>query len=117
MQMFGSPFLGLSNKRKLSDEELVLAIRCMVTTMYETTQSFMQLAEATNNKLAIEAFKGIANEERVHIRKFLSLLRELTPNEKKFYAESAWQDVEEVGKTAKPTWSIQANQGREGAVQ
>lgn len=39
----------------------------------------MQLAESTDNKLAIEVPKDIADEESVHAGEFLRLLRELVP--------------------------------------
>ena len=94
MQQFGSPFSGLANDTKLTDEELVRAIRFMVAGEYEATQLYMQLAESTDNKLAVEVLKDIADEERVHAGEFLRLLRELAPDEEKLYAEGA-KEVEE----------------------
>ena len=58
----------------------------------------MQLAESTENKLAIEVLKDIADEERVHAGEFLRLLREIAPDEDKFYAEGAREVEEEIGK-------------------
>jgi rubrerythrin len=96
--VFGSPFSGLSNERKLTDEELVRAIRFMVAAEYEATQLYMQLAESTDNKLAVEVLKDIADEERVHAGEFLRLLHELAPNEEKFYAEGAKEVEKEIEK-------------------
>ena len=93
MPQFGSPFAELANGRKLSDEELVRAIRFMVASEYEATQMYMQLAESTDNVLAVTVLKDIADEERVHAGEFLRLLRELDPDEEKFYAEGA-EEVE-----------------------
>ena len=59
----------------------------MVAAEYEAIQLYMQLAESTDNKLAVEVLKDIADEERVHAGEFLRLLRELAPDEEKFYAE------------------------------
>ena len=59
MPQFGSPFSGLKNNRKLTDEELVRAIRFMVAAEYEAVQMYVQLAESTDNKLAIEVLKDI----------------------------------------------------------
>ena len=98
MPVFGSPFSGLSNERKLTDEELVRAIRFMVAAEYEATQLYMQLDESTNNKLAVEVLKDIADEERVHGGEFLRLLHELAPNEEKFYAEGAKEVEKEIEK-------------------
>src|SRR5664279_5438972 len=98
MPVFGSPFSGLSNERKLTDEELIRAIRFMVSAEYEAIQLYMQLAESTDNNLAVEVLKDIADEERVHAGEFLRLLRELAPDEEKFYAEGAAEVEEEIEK-------------------
>ena len=95
MPDFGSPFAGLANDRKLTHEELVRAIRFMVSAEYEAVQLYMQLAESTDNKLAIDVLKDIADEERVHAGEFLRLLHELAPDEKKFYEEGT-EEVEEM---------------------
>ena len=97
MPQFGSPFSELANGMKLSDEELVRAIRFMVAAEYEATQMYMQLAESTGNKLAVAVLKDIADEELVHAGEFLKLLRELAPDEEKLYAQGA-KEVEEIGK-------------------
>ena len=89
MPGFGSPFSGLANDRKLTHEELIRAIRFMVAAEYEATQLYMQLAESTDNELAAEVLKEIANEELVHVGEFLRLLRELAPDEEKLYAKGA----------------------------
>jgi rubrerythrin len=95
MAVFGSPFSGLANGRKLTDAELIRAIRFMVAAEYEATQLYMQLAESTDNKLAVDVLKDIANEERVHVGEFLRLLRELAPDEEKLYAEGS-KEVEKM---------------------
>ncbi len=89
MPEFGSPFSGLSNDRKLTHKELIRAIRFMVAAEYEAIQLYMQLAESTDNKLAIKELRGISDGERVHAGEFLRLLRELDPDEEKFYAMGA----------------------------
>src|ERR1035441_2181816 len=89
MPEFGSPFSGLAKDKKLTHEELIRAIRFMVAAEYEATQLYMQLAESTDNELASEVLKEIANEELVHVGEFLRLLHELAPNEEKLYAKGA----------------------------
>ena len=98
MAVFGSPFSGLANQKKLTKEELIRAIRFMVAAEYEATQLYMQLAESTDNKLAIEVLKDIADEELVHAGEFLRLLHELAPGEKKLYAEGAKEVETEIKK-------------------
>jgi rubrerythrin len=99
MPDFGSSFSGLANDRKLTDEELIRAIRFLIAAEYEATQLYTQLAESIDNKLAIAILKDIANEELVHAGEFLRLLHELAPEEKKFYAKGAKEVEEIIGKT------------------
>jgi rubrerythrin len=89
----------LANDRKLREEELIRAIRFMIAAEYEAIQLYMQVAESTDDTLAIEVLKDIANEERVHVGEFLRLLRELAPEEEKFYAEGAEEVEEEIKKS------------------
>jgi rubrerythrin len=98
MPEFGSSLSGLAHDRKLTDTELVRAVRFMVAAEYEAIQLYTQLAESTDNKLAIEVLEDIADEERVHAGEFLRLLRELAPDEKTFYAKGAKEVEDEIRK-------------------
>ena len=95
MPDFGAPFSGLANDRKLTNEELIRAVRFMVAAEFEATQMYMQLAESTDNQLAIDVLKDIADEERVHVGEFLKLLYVLAPDEEKFYDVGA-KEVEKM---------------------
>lgn len=95
MPDFGNSFSGLKKDRKLTKEELVRAIRFMVAAEYEAIQLYMQLAESTDNELAVAVLKDIADEERVHAGEFLRLLHELAPEEQGYYDEGA-EEVEEM---------------------
>ena len=99
MADFGNPFSGLANDRKLSDTELIRAIRFVISAEYEAIQLYTQLAESTTNDLAIEVLNDVANEERVHAGEFLKLLFQLCPEEESFYDEGA---IEVEKKTEKP---------------
>ena len=98
MPEFGTPFSGLSKERKVTKTELIRAIRFMISAEYEAIQLYMQLAESTDNKLAQEVLKDIADEERVHAGEFLRLLKELAPDEQKYYDEGAEEVEEEIAK-------------------
>lgn len=100
MPDFGSSFSGLANDRKLTHDELIRAIRFMIAAEYEAIQLYTQLAESTDNELAIEVLKDIADEERVHAGEFLKLLHELAPDEEKFYNEGI-EEVSEIIKKIK----------------
>jgi rubrerythrin len=95
MPEFGNPFSGLASDRKLTEPELIRAIRFMVAAEYEAIQLYMQLAESTDNDLAKEVLVDIADEERVHAGEFLRLLYELAPDEEGFY-EKGFKEVEEL---------------------
>ena len=101
MPDFGNPFAGLKKDRKITHEELIRAIRFMISAEYEAIQLYMQLAESTDNKLAQEVLKDIADEERVHAGEFLRLLKELAPDEEKFYSEGYKEVEEEIEKHGK----------------
>ncbi|QSX09447.1 rubrerythrin [Alkalibacter rhizosphaerae] len=101
MPDFGHPFAGAKKDTKITKEELIRAIRFMIAAEYEAIQLYMQLAESTDNELAIEVLKDIADEERVHAGEFLRLLKELDPDEEKFYAEGAEEVEEEIEKLKK----------------
>ena len=98
MPEFGSPFSGLAKDRKLTDTELVRSIRFMIAGEYEATQLYMELAESTDNKLAIDVLNDIADEERVHAGEFLRLLRQIAPDEEKLY-DKGTKEVEKIIKT------------------
>eukprot|EP00831_Metopus_contortus_P059007 TRINITY_DN51059_c0_g1_i1.p2 TRINITY_DN51059_c0_g1~~TRINITY_DN51059_c0_g1_i1.p2 ORF type:complete len:148 (-),score=18.49 TRINITY_DN51059_c0_g1_i1:235-678(-) len=98
MPDFGNPFAGLKEDRKLTHEELVRAIRFMISAEYEAIQLYQQLAESIDNKLAIEVLEDIANEEKVHAGEFLRLLHELDPKESGYYQEGAEEVEAEIKK-------------------
>jgi rubrerythrin len=89
MPDFGAPFSGLANERKLTDEELVRAIRFLVAAEYEAAQMYTQLAESTDNEFARAVLKDITEEELVHAGEFLKLLNHLAPEEAKLYEKGA----------------------------
>ena len=98
MPEFGNPFSVLKKERKLTKEELIRAIRFMISAEYEAVQLYTQLAESIDNELAINVLKDIAEEELVHAGEFLRLLKELAPQEERFYEEGAKEVEEEIEK-------------------
>lgn len=100
MPDFGKPFAGLANDRKLNKQELVRAVRFLVSAEYEAVQMYTQLAESTDDKLAIDVLNDIAEEELVHAGEFLRLLKELAPDEERSY-KKGYKEVEAMIKTLK----------------
>ncbi len=101
MPEFGNPFSVLREDRKLTKEELVRAIRFMIAAEYEAVQLYTQLAESIDDELAKNVLNDIAEEELVHAGEFLRLLKELSPEEEKFYEEGAKEVEEEIEKLKK----------------
>ncbi|MBI5250632.1 MAG: rubrerythrin [Desulfomonile tiedjei] len=95
MPEFGNIFSVKASDRKLTDSELIRAIRLTVAAEYEAVQLYEQLAESTDNELARKVLYDIAKEEVVHAGEFLRLLKQLCPDEESFYKEGA-EEVEEM---------------------
>ena len=101
MPEFCNPFTVLKGDRKLTHDELVRAIRFMIAAEYEAIQLYQQTAESTDNELAKQVLLDIADEEKEHAGEFLRLLRELDPNEEKFYKEGYEEGEEMIAKLKK----------------
>jgi len=97
MPEFAQPFAGNKLDRKVTDQELVRAVRYSIAAEYEAIQLYMQLAECTDNKKAKAVLVDIANEEREYVGEFLTLSKALAPNETEFYRKGQ-QEVEEIFK-------------------
>jgi rubrerythrin len=95
MPEFPSPFQGNALDRKIAHAELVRAIRYSIAAEFEAIQLYMQLAETTNDKPAKTVLVDIANEEQEHVGEFMTLLKELEPEEERFY-EKGRKEVEEL---------------------
>ncbi|HWR31360.1 MAG TPA: ferritin family protein [Negativicutes bacterium] len=80
MSSFGSPNSGLANQNKLSNDELIRAIRFLVASEYEAVRMYTQLADSIDNKIARAMLKEIADQEVIHAGEFLKLLCRLAPD-------------------------------------
>src|SRR6056297_714476 len=95
MPEFVNPFSGKVPERKLTDEELIRAIRLNVAAEHEAIHLYMAHAEATDHPLAKKVPIDIANEEREHVGEFNRLLEILTGDEDKWLSEGA-KEVDEM---------------------
>lgn len=95
MPEFVNPFSGKVPDRKLTEEELIRAIRLNIAAEHEAIHLYMAHAETTDHPLAKKVLVEIANEERVHVGEFERLLEILTGDEDKWVAEGK-QEVEEM---------------------
>lgn len=95
MPEFTNPFGGITPGRKLTDEELIRAIRLNIAAEHEAIHLYMAHAEATDHPLAREVLVDIANEERVHIGEFERLIEILTGDEDRWTDEGR-EEVDEM---------------------
>ncbi|HNX16910.1 MAG TPA: ferritin family protein [Methanoregula sp.] len=78
MPDFFNPFSGTVPDRKLTNEELLRAIRLDIAGELEAIHGYLAHADATDNALAKAVLTDIANEERVHAGELIRLLAILT---------------------------------------
>ena len=74
MPDFFNPFSGVVPERKLTNEELIRAIRLDIAGELEAIHGYLAHADATDNELVKAVLTDIANEERVHAGELQRLL-------------------------------------------
>jgi rubrerythrin len=84
MPEFVNPFSGQVPDRKLTDQELIRAIRLNIAAEHEAIHLYMAHAEATDHSLARKVLISVANEEREHVGEFTRLLEILTGDEEEW---------------------------------
>jgi len=84
MPDFFNPFSGTVPDRKLTDKELIRAIRLDIAGELEAIHGYMAHADTTDNVLAKAVLTDIANEERVHAGELIHLLAILTGDEDEY---------------------------------
>ncbi|HEX3019011.1 MAG TPA: ferritin family protein [Chitinispirillaceae bacterium] len=95
MPEFVNPFVGMVPGRKMTQGELLRALRLSLAAEEEATHIYQAIAEATSNELARAVLLDIANEERVHKGEFQRLIELLAPQEVDFMAQGA-SEVQEI---------------------
>ena len=87
MPDFTNPFSTVVPERKLTDAELARVIRLDIAAEYDAVSLYQAHADATDNKLARKVLLEVADEERVHIGEFQTLLNILLADEEHFLTE------------------------------
>jgi rubrerythrin len=95
MPEFLNPFSGKVPDRKLTNDELIRAIRLDLAAEHEAVHLYLAHAEASDNPLAKKVLVDIANEERVHAGEFARLISILAGDEDALLAQGA-QEVNEM---------------------
>lgn len=104
MPDFGNPFSGNKADKKLDKEDLIRALRFSIAAEYEAVQLYTQLADSINNPDVKKVLRDVANEELVHVGEFMRLVKEMNPEEEKFYQEGE-KETAELTKKASVSWS------------
>ena len=94
MAILSNPFV-MEVPRKLTDEELVNAIRQDLVGELEAIHEYDAHVQATDNEDAKKVLSDIRDEEREHMGELLELLERLAPDEKGFHDEGRG-DVREM---------------------
>lgn len=92
-------FSGLNLERQLTPEELVRALRFLVSAEYEAVQLYQQIHDATPDEKVKKGIKSVIDEERVHAGEFLKMISYMDPEEVKFYTEG-FKESEDYLRTA-----------------
>lgn len=99
MPEFVNPFSGSVPDRKLTEQELIRAIRLNIAAEHEAVHLYMAHAEATDHPLAKAVLTDVANEEREHIGEFMRLLNILTGDEDAWLSHG-FAEVDEMAQQA-----------------
>ncbi|MDL2236753.1 ubiquinone biosynthesis protein COQ7 [Christensenellaceae bacterium OttesenSCG-928-K19] len=94
MAVLGNPF-GAVVPRKLTNGELIQAIREDIVGELEAIHGYEAHVMATDDPLAKAVLSDISNEEKAHIGELMTLLRHLDPQEAEHFA-SGQAEVREM---------------------
>lgn len=95
MPEFCSPFSVKASERKLSEKEVIRAIRFNIAAEYEAIQLYEQLAESVDNEDVKKVLLEVADDERVHVGCFQKVLKIICPNEENFYQQGQ-KEIDEL---------------------
>jgi len=99
MPEFLNPFSGTVPGRKLTEGELIRALRLNVAAEEEAIHLYMAHADATDHPLAKKVLIDVANEERQHVGEFQRLIQILTGDEDEMLRSGA-REVNEIAEEA-----------------
>jgi len=101
MPDFTNPFSGvMSPERKLTQRELVRAMRLSVAAEEDAASLYESISDASSDPEVKKILQDIANEEKVHIGEFQKLIEKLDSDEKEFI-EDGKGEVDDIISEAK----------------
>jgi rubrerythrin len=102
MPEFVNPFAGVVPGQKMTETELLRALRLDLSAEEEAVHLYLSHADATDNELAKKVLQDVADEERVHKGEFQRLINILSREEEGFLAEGA-EEVNAMAAGKEPT--------------
>ncbi len=114
MPEFANPFIGVVPGRKMTDTELLRALRLDLSAEEEAVHLYLSHADATDNELAEKVLQDIADEERVHKGEFQRLIGILSKEEDSLLAEGAAEVNAMAAGQEPPDQTAQAEQPAKG---
>jgi Uncharacterized conserved protein len=116
MPAFANPFQG-NVDRKLTQEELIQAIRLDIAGELEAIYIYDAHVQATDNEMAKKVIADIRDEEKAHVGELMALLRALDPQEAAHFAAGETEVremLEELGIEQQP--AAKSDKGLDGAT-
>lgn len=80
MAQFLTPW-NVKKDGSLDERELARALRQSIASEHEAVHLYESYADATDNYIAKKVFQDIADEEKVHVGEFMSILNRIQPDE------------------------------------
>ncbi len=102
MPNFANPFQG-NVERKLTDAELMQALRLDISGELEAIYVYEAHYLATDNPAAKAVLADIRDEEKVHIGELITLMRHLDPREAAFFLDGETEVKEMLADLKIPT--------------
>lgn len=84
-------------QRKLTEAEVLRAIKFGISSEYETIQIYQQIMESTDDEDVKTVLADITNDEMHHAGALLKLLEILSPDEARQYQHGIQKALQEIG--------------------
>ncbi len=84
--------------KKLSEIEMLRAIKFAIASEYEAIQLYQQIMESTDNKDVQIVLSDVAKEEKHHVGELRKLLEILSPDDEKEYQHGDQETIENLEK-------------------
>lgn len=87
-----------SPSQKMSDVEVLRAIKFAIASEFEAIQIYQQIMENTHNKDVHAVLSDITADEKHHVGALSKLLEVLSPEDNQEYQHGVQEAVEQMGK-------------------